>query len=387
MMDSIKCGWIILWIPSLVFSQDLEYAKSVVETLASPEMHGRGYVAQGDGLAADFIESEFAQIGLEKIGEGFQQTFKIEVNTLPGNLSLKINGKPLVPGKDYLVDPGSPSLNGKFKTVSIYPEDLLDNRWTPKLLGSTGKFLVINPPVPLSDEERTKISDILNFVKYHPEIPAEGTIILTDQKLTWHSSITQNPKPSIIINAGLAPSDISKVGIDIESKFLSQYETQNVIGLIVGDRSDSTIVFTAHYDHLGRMGQETYFPGANDNASGVAMLLNLAKHYSQNKPRFNTLFIAFGGEELGLLGSKHFVENAPVDIKRIKLLVNFDISGTGDEGIQIVNGSVYKRQFDIISKINDKHRYLPQVKIRGEACNSDHCMFHAMGYPVFSYIP
>ncbi len=79
---------------------------------------------------------------------------------------------------------------------------------------------------------------------------------------------------------------------------------------------DSFLVFSAHYDHLGQMGKDIYFPGANDNASGTSMLLNLAKYYSQNRPKYSVLFIAFGGEEAGLIGSEYYVKNPLVPLSK-----------------------------------------------------------------------
>ncbi|WP_373564478.1 M28 family peptidase [Sphingobacterium sp. E70] len=67
--------------------------------------------------------------------------------------------------------------------------------------------------------------------------------------------------------------------------------------------SDSLIVITAHYDHVGAIGKRVVFTGANDNASGTALLLYLTTHYRQYPPKYNTVFLAFSGEESGLLGS------------------------------------------------------------------------------------
>jgi len=64
-------------------------------------------------------------------------------------------------------------------------------------------------------------------------------------------------------------------------------------------------------------------------------------------------------------------------------MINFDIAGTGDDGIQVVNGSVFKDEFELMRKINESDNLLPQVKIRGEACNSDHCLFYQKGVPSF----
>ena len=166
------------------------------------------------------------------------------------------------------------------------------------------------------------------------------------------------------------------------NEFIEDYQTQNVLGLIEGSNPDSVIVLMAHYDHFGMMGQ-AIFPGANDNASGVAMLLSLAQHYSDHQPKHSIIFAAFGAEELGLIGSKYFVDNPPINLSAIQFILNFDISGTGGDGIQVVNGSVYRSEFDHLVDLNRQNGLLPDVRIRGAACNSDHCNFDRINIPGF----
>ena len=84
-----------------------------------------------------------------------------------------------------------------------------------------------------------------------------------------------------------------------------------------------------------------------------------------------------------MLGSMYFTEHPLFDLERIKFLVNFDLAGTGEEGIRIVNGSIYRKECDIIKRLNDEYQLLPKVDIRGAACNSDHCMFYEKGVPCF----
>jgi aminopeptidase YwaD len=95
------------------------------------------------------------------------------------------------------------------------------------------------------------------------------------------------------------------------------------------------------------------------------------------------VFVALSAEELGILGAKAFTDNPPIDLKKIKFLVNFDLAGTGDEGIKVVNGSVFKDKFDLLTRINTEQKLLPKVDIRGAACNSDHCLFYQKGVPCF----
>ena len=93
--------------------------------------------------------------------------------------------------------------------------------------------------------------------------------------------------------------------------------------------------------------------------------------------------MAFAAEEIGLIGSKYFTDHPLFPLKKIKFLLNFDLAGTGDDGIQVVNGKNYQQKFDLLTKLNDQDKLLKQIKIRGEACNSDHCMFHNKGVPCF----
>jgi len=143
-------------------------------------------------------------------------------------------------------------------------------------------------------------------------------------------------------------------------------------------------VLSAHYDHLGKMGEEVYFPGANDNASGVAMLLNLASHYSHKEPPTKTIiFIAFGAEEAGLVGSKYFVNHPTIPLTQINFVFNMDLMGTGSEGAMIVNGRIDEEHYNRLVKINSQNNYLPIIKKRGKAANSDHYWFSEKGVPAF----
>lgn len=366
--------------------QDLDYAKAVVRKLASPDFKGRGYVGNGDLLAAQYIADEFKKLGLKSYKKSYFQKFTTPVNTFPGAVQLETDSSVLRPGVDFLVDPGSPAIFGRYPTLEVKIPYVLN---LPVLRGlfrsAQEKFIVVEAfdRADYSKYDLTKIDEFIDFLRFHPNNNAAGSIILTDDKLTWSGSTRQYLRPTFTVKNDTTKGPIKYVTVNLQNEFIDRYKSQNVVGYVEGENTDSLVVFTAHYDHLGMMGSNTVFPGANDNASGIAMLLNLAKHYASNRPKYNTAFIAFGGEELGLLGSQHFVEKPLFDLEKVKFLINFDISGTGDEGIQVVNGSVYQDQFDRLKKINDDQNLLPEVKIRGAACNSDHCMFDAKNVPSF----
>jgi len=104
----------------------------------------------------------------------------------------------------------------------------------------------------------------------------------------------------------------------------------NLVAFIPG-KSDNVIVISAHYDHIGIIKNEIY-NGADDNASGVAGLLQFAKYFSKNKPNNSLIFAIFDGEEMGLQGAKAFLANSPVSLEKIKLNINMDMISHNDKG-------------------------------------------------------
>ncbi len=366
-------------------AQVLPYAKEVVKTLTSEEFHGRGFVYDGDKIAADFIRKEFNRFGLKSFENDYYQSFTIPVNTFPGKVELIVNGDTLVPGFDFLVNPWSPSIQGEFDAVHASDQDISSmERFRGVLQRSVGKALVLNQneeAQELSEEAKSMLSEAERFLKYHPQNPTSA-VLFVENGLSWNNSTMQLGKPSFVVADSVLNDPIEKIEFNVEAEFIENYTTQNVIGYLDGANNDSSIVIIGHYDHFGRMGP-AIFPGANDNASGIAMMLSLAQHFSENTPKYRMVFIAFGAEEIGLIGSKYFVQNPLIDLSSIKFLLNFDLAGTGDEGIQVVNGSVYKSQFNRLRNINNEFGLLPQVKIRGAACNSDHCPFDEVDVPGF----
>jgi len=370
----------------ICIAQQVSYAKEVINTLCSESMKGRGYVAQGDRNAANYLASEFEKSGLKKYSKGYFQTFTTPVNSFPGKMSLSVNGNKLKPGEDFLIDPASPGISGKFSAEVLTAEDLLSkDGWIRKIKSASSRFVVVSAfdKTKYNAEQLKHINEAVSFLKYDKDNPAKGVLILTNEKLTWSGSTELSFKPCFTIKASALSGPITSIEISAENKFLKNHQTQNVIGYLEGTKKDSLLVFTAHYDHLGMMGNETMFPGANDNASGVSLLLNLVRYFSTNTPEYTVVFIAFAAEEIGLIGSKYFTEHPLFPLSNIKFLINFDLAGTGDDGIQVVNGKIYQQKFDVLTKLNDEDKLLKQIKIRGEACNSDHCMFHSKGVPCF----
>jgi aminopeptidase YwaD len=380
--------FIFLLVSFDIFPQDISYEKGIINKLSSEKFHGRGYTFNGVNLAARYLVSEFRNNGLKSFGKDYFQPFSIDVNTFPGNLKIELNGQKLLPGKDFIVQASSPSLKGQFNIISINLADLDNGFKLHKAIDKAGKgFLLVDERIEdtLSVERLRRFNSIKDALMFSKDINLSGLIFLSEKSLTMGVSSVQAARPLIIIHSDQGElKNINKISLRLNSKLKQNYETGNVIGFVEGTAyPDTFIVLTAHYDHLGQLGRKVYFPGANDNASGIAMLLGLAEYFSENPPEYSLAFMAFSAEEVGLLGSGYYVEQPLFDLGKIRFLVNFDLAGTGDEGIKVVNGTIFKREFSLLQLLNEKNQYLPSVQIRGEACNSDHCKFYLKGVPSF----
>jgi len=114
----------------------------------------------------------------------------------------------------------------------------------------------------------------------------------------------------------------------------------NLAGIIEGRNKNLWIVVSAHYDHLGKIGNDIFL-GADDNASGVAALLALAERFAKEKPQHNILFLAPDAEEMGLHGSRYFVNHMPFPIARLALNINMDMISRSDKNELYAVGTYY----------------------------------------------
>lgn len=368
-------------------SPALSYARHVIDTLTSSTMGGRGYVDSSDWKAANFIRAEMMGAGLWPMAGNYFQPYVLSTNVFPGKVSMNLNGQDLTPGKDFLVDAGSGSCKGKFKAVLIRksPADtslsavanLLKSLSHQKNQGSI--FLVAK-----DDFTKPQYGLWRQSIIESDAFGAEGAIEFSDNKLTWHASQEQLSFCYVQVKGKMPDKKKSVITLDIESELKKNYASNNVIGYVKGTAvPDSFLVFTAHYDHLGQMGKGTYFPGANDNASGTSMVLNLARYFAQHPSRYSVAVMLFSGEELGLLGSQYYAGHPLFPLSSIKFLINMDIVGTGDEGIKVVNATEFPKQFDQLVKLNDREQLVKVVSPRGKAANSDHYPFYEKGVPCF----
>lgn len=329
--------------PIYCFAQDVAFGKKMVDTLSSATFWGRGYLNDGMKKSADFLASQFQSYGLQPMGgKNFLQSFSYPVNTFPDDMEVNINGKDLVPGKDFIVSPESRGVKAKGNLQQ---------------------------------------ADSVQFINRESRV-----IVQLENKLTWSVAPEAIDLTIIQVDRKALDAPPSQFKVNIENKLVSNFKAANVCGMVKGTvKPDSVILITAHYDHLGGMGKNTYFPGANDNASGVALLLNLAKYYAANPQPYSIGFICFAGEEAGLIGSKHFTENPLVPLKNIRFLLNTDLAGTGDEGITVVNATEFPKEFALMNAVNDAGKLLAKINARGKAANSDHYFFTEKGVPAFFF--
>jgi len=362
-----------------ISSQNISYARNVIDTLTSSSFHGRGAVNEGEKKAAQFIADEFNKHGLIPFKSSYLQTFDSPINTFFGKLSLQFDNLKLTAGKDYIVGGASSGIKGTFSLAWYNKKNLPKRSKLKKLVDQyffNDKFIVID------GKDISKNNEILNLLQQN-QVGAKGIILIKD-KLT--KGLSSKVKNYVIIHLDrkAVKKKRKKISLEINQKWLTNYKSQNVIGYFKGtNQPDSFIVVSAHYDHLGRMGDDVFFPGANDNASGISMLLNLVEEYRKNPPSKSIVFIAFGAEEIGIVGSKYFVNHPLFDLKKIKFVVNLDLLGTGSKGITVVNGTIHLKAFEKLQSLNTEKDYILAVKKRGKAANSDHYWFTEKGIPAF----
>lgn len=334
---------IILFNAVASHAQDRAFGKSIVDTLTNSYFWGRGYTNDGMKKAADFIAAKFKSYGLQPLsGDTYLQPFSHSVNSFPAAMNLKINGRLLVPGKDYIISPES---------------------------------------------KGTKSKGILKQVDSTQFVNPENRILITlKDRLTWSVSPEVADYTAIELNKNAVQGNPVSFEINIENEWVEKFKTANICAMVKGTiHPDSIILITAHYDHLGGMGKSTYFPGANDNASGIALLLNLARYYASHPQPYSIAFICFAGEEIGLKGSEYYTQNPLLPLNKIRFLLNTDLAGTGNEGITIVNATEFPDEFNLMNEINDTHHLLTAIKSRGKAPNSDHYFFTEKGVPSFFF--
>ena len=400
----IVAGVAVLLPLAAATAQDMPRVRHTIHDLTAPALYGRGYVQNGDKKAAAYLRHRFRELGLQPLAPNYTQEFTLDINTFPGRLQLRLacgkrqfpllgNHYALRPGEDFIAAPTSgPGKAGtilsaapilRFDTLAFTDaaaqQRLLRHSWKQGGLAvrATEQHRFAALPTALQQHIDSAAFRLTLVSKLTASLAPEqaGQVRLEVLESVWNNYVSRSREASPTVAA-----------LRVDAELKRQYRTQNIIGYVPGRlQPDSFLFVTAHYDHLGTMGRRTYFPGANDNASGTAMLLELAAHYAQpkNQPAYSIVFVAFGAEEAGLVGSRYFAEHPLVPLGRIRFLMNLDLLGTGSEGATVVNGREFPTQFQLLRRLNEAHQALPSLTARGRAANSDHFPFSERGVPAF----
>ncbi|MFK7846900.1 MAG: M28 family peptidase [Rhodothermales bacterium] len=365
----------------------LPYAQSIVDTLSSQHFAGRGYQHDADGRAADFIAHAFSTIGLQPVFAAYQQSFPISVDIHTQTPDLKINDEQLTLGTEFLPYPGSISGTAEatkrivYAGAGLYIPELQLNDYDGK--NPTNAVVILEEQIPEAIRMNEKVNPQFLVTSTRIEIArllgAKAVILLTNNNLAHGFTPVNTAIPAFMVSKQHWPETADYLSYSIQSTLDWETTTTNVAGKIPGtEKPEEYLLVTAHYDHLGSMGPDFYFPGANDNASGVALTLALADYFEQHPLKRSLVFVGFSAEEEGLQGSQHFVAHPPMPLDSIRFLINLDMVASGNQGIMTVAGSDFEPEYNLLTQINDSLQTGPLSK-RPNAPNSDHYFFLEQG--------
>lgn len=351
-----------------------------LKTLASDEYEGRGTGSRGQKKAAFYIKSHFENLGLQPINpkdsakyyqyfmfkKNAEETSTIDIKSLrkgdiPNNLfyinrTFEMNERAIqVVWAGHGFDYSNIDVKDKIAVVWLgMPNDSIQKKYEindtksgiltsihikntiAKKNGAKAVFF-IHPDKENFTNFSIRAASMAKFNNKPTSLESTnntfGNVFFTPKALPRIFGISKN-KFNAIFEQGIDFQLIGLINIDVNYNFNNNI-TENVIGILPGTtKRDEFVIVCAHYDHLGRDGQLIY-NGADDNASGTTTLLNLATRFVEAKNagfanERNIVFIAFSGEELGLLGSEVFTSNMVIPKASIHAVFNIDMVGRGE---------------------------------------------------------
>ncbi len=287
----------------------------------------------------EYISAQFTAAGLQARGtSGYFQAFDIyDGKQVNPSSSLSINGNMLELNKEYFLFPFSPNTTVEGEPVIAVPESGLP--WFFDLTDVLEENSS-NPHFDLNDYIYTNAKKVADR--------GASAVFLYNFSAT-DDNLKFQPKdrsatlsiPVVYLNAAVARKFFSDPSAAVSIKLVTDISTRyrtghNVVGYI-DNGAATTVVLGAHFDHLGygedgnsmhRGGEAGIHNGADDNASGTAALIELGRMLKTAGPRSNNyLLIAFSGEELGLFGSKYYVENPTIPLGQVNYMINMDMVG------------------------------------------------------------
>ncbi|MBR4135569.1 MAG: M28 family peptidase [Bacteroidales bacterium] len=390
MKKSLLIGCLLLLACGLS-AQDSSRVRNHMETLTSRAMYGRGYAYHGDSLAANYILQVLRNLNLNPQ----EQTYSFRVHAMEGPVVVELNGRKLTGWEDYVIGPYSPSTHANMQIIPLDYRTLLDqtalNNFFATHKKSKNALLYVDKTL-CTNTDTLKILDKLfgSLHFFNNAFPCNGFLVGVDEMSAWTVGLGVGNSQYVLmyIKRDLMSGQKNKMKVSFNND-VRMHHTRNICAVIPGTgHTDSLIVLTAHYDHVGMMGEEVMFPGCHDNASGTSAVLDLANYFCQHPLKDDVAVVFFSGEEAGLRGSIYFTKHPLFDLEKVKLLVNLDMLTGGDEGIMMVNAkdSMTHWFYNSLVQHNETNHWVKEVKARDNAANSDHFPFTEKGVPaVFVY--
>lgn len=372
--------------------------KSHISYLADDKLEGRRTGTAGEQLAIKYIGNEFEKAGLEPKGTNrFYQTFPVydgkQINTTS---FFSINDHPLTLNTEFF-----PLIFSDNQQMNALPAISLHEYAMPWFVDLADVLTENkeNPHFDLTDYVKTKINQYIS--KGATALILYNTSSI-DDRLSFDGKDKTPPVsiPVIYITKEAAKKYLSDKHASIDIHFKIEIGEKNrtgnnVVGYI-DNGAATTIILGAHFDHLGygedgnsmfRTGEKLIHNGADDNASGTAALIELSKALKKSKNRnHNFLFIAFSGEELGLYGSKYFVENPTIDLSSITCMINMDMVGRMNDSTKTITigGIGTSPTWGTVVNINQQIPFKIKVDSSGTG-PSDHATFYRKNIPVLFF--
>ena len=356
-------------------AQDLPHFKKVVKALSSARYQGRGYARGGANKAGKYLEKEFRKAGVDEV---VLQPFTIDINTFPGAMEMRADGKKLRPGIDFSMREYSPGVKGEFPVYQVDTAGFNAEALFADLEKPENKGCLVCCDFWFTYKHR----QVFSRLQKAGECANAGLLFTWTSPIKFYKAYGEKvvDKPIIWVTPE-AIEGVRRVKLNVENEFLKDYELFNVIAKVNGARQDSCYVFTAHYDHLGNLGRRVYYPGANDNASGTATIVTLAAHYAKHRPAFDMYFLAFSGEDANLRGSTFFAEHPVVPLPQIKYLFNIDMIGDDNPAIYCEVSDAGMAQYPLFEAVNAEEGLFEKLDRGALAANSDHYPFAVRGVP------
>ncbi|MBK7098700.1 MAG: M28 family peptidase [Sphingobacteriales bacterium] len=400
-MNKITNCFIILAI--LLFGQNVVAQESTLERnlkkhisfLADDKLEGRRAGTVGEQKAMVYIAGQFKKSGLQPKGvKAFLQPFEINEGKRMGDGAyLQIGGKKLISGQDYFILPYSGTKTFDF-TCS--------NQITTKnhLFVSIDSILTQANSNPHFDATEALYKKALDAEQNGAsEIFFYNSSNQDDLRFNKRDKSATLKIPVVYLNSNTYKHYIELTGqkkINGKAEIVNDIRIgHNVVGYI-DNKAKHTVILGAHFDHLGygedgnsmlRTGERLIHNGADDNASGTAALIELSSMLKKPTLKNNNyLFIAFSGEELGLYGSKYFVENPTIDLNKVNYMINMDMVGRLNDSTKTltIGGYGTSPSWSEVIKENRNGGFSNKIDSSGSG-PSDHTSFYRKDIPVLFY--